>query len=68
MRKEEILNRVKKETNIVHKINRKKANWSGQMLRGNCLLKHVTEGKTEDEEEDVSGYWMTLRNLEGTGN
>jgi hypothetical protein len=37
-------------------------------LRRNCLLKHVIEGKiegrikvTEDEEEDVSSYWMALR-------
>jgi hypothetical protein len=32
----------------------------------NCLLKNVAEGKTEgderrEDEEDVSSYWMTLR-------
>ena len=36
-----------------------------QIMRRNCLLKHVTEGKIErgreDEEGDVSSYWMTLR-------
>jgi hypothetical protein len=37
-------------------------------LRRNCLLQRVIEGKikggievTEDEEEDVGNYWMTLR-------
>jgi hypothetical protein len=33
-------------------------------LQRNCLLKHVSEGKiegTDDEEEDVSSYWKTLR-------
>jgi hypothetical protein len=37
--------RVKEERNIVHTIKRRKANWIGHILRGNCLLKHVTEGK-----------------------
>jgi hypothetical protein len=41
------------------------------ILRRNCLLKHVIEGKQkedvrEDEEEDVSSYWMTLRKREDT--
>jgi len=33
------------------------------MLRINCFLKHVTEGKTKgtEREEDVSSYWMNLR-------
>jgi len=26
---------------------RKKANWIGQIMRRNCLLKHVIEGKIE---------------------
>jgi len=26
------------------------------------------EGKVEDEEEDMSRYWVTLRKQEGTGN
>jgi hypothetical protein len=44
---EEVLHIIKEETNIVHKINRKKANWIDHMLLTNCLLKHVIEGKTE---------------------
>jgi hypothetical protein len=67
------LHRVKEERNIVHTIKRRKANWIGHILRKNCLLKHVIEGKIEqklqeDEEEDVSSYWMTLRKREDTGN
>jgi hypothetical protein len=41
-------------------------------LRGKCLLKYVIEEKIgrkteygEGEEEDVTSYWMTLKN---TGN
>jgi hypothetical protein len=30
-----------------HTINRKKADWIGHILRRNCLLEHVTEGKIE---------------------
>ena len=31
---------------------RRKANWTGPMFRRNCLLKHVVEGR-EDEEENI---------------
>jgi hypothetical protein len=47
VRNEEVLHRVKEERNIVHTIKRRKANWIGQILRRNCLLKHVIEGKLE---------------------
>jgi hypothetical protein len=43
----EVLHRVKGERNIVHTIIRRKANWIGHILRRNCLLKHVIEGKLE---------------------
>jgi hypothetical protein len=46
LRNEELLLRVKEERSIVHTIKRRKANWIGQMLRRNCHLKHVIEGKT----------------------
>jgi hypothetical protein len=42
----EVLHRVK-ERNIVHTIKRRKANWIGHILRKNCLLKQVIEGKLE---------------------
>jgi hypothetical protein len=38
---------VKEERNIVHTIKRRKANWIGHILRRNCFLKHVIEGKLE---------------------
>jgi hypothetical protein len=51
--------------NILHAISRRKANSIGHILRINCLLKHVTEGKAaeviEDVEEDISSYEMNLR-------
>jgi hypothetical protein len=47
VRNEEVLHRVKKERNIIHTIKRRKANWIGDTLRRNCLLKRIIEGKTE---------------------
>jgi hypothetical protein len=47
VRNEEVLHRVKEVRNIVHTIKRRKANWIGHILRRNCLLKHVIEGKLE---------------------
>jgi hypothetical protein len=47
VRIEEVLHRVKEERNIVHTIKRRKANWIDHILRRNCLLKHVIEGKLE---------------------
>jgi hypothetical protein len=68
VRNEDVLYRVKEERNIVHTIKRRKANWIGHMLRRNCLLKHVIEGKLEVRIEmtgrrgrRLSSYWMTLR-------
>ena len=68
----ELLLRVNEQRNILHEISKRKANWIGHILRRNCLLKQVIEGKIkgrwkwqEDEEEDVRSYWMTLRTGEG---
>jgi hypothetical protein len=47
VRNEEVLHRVKEERNILHTIKRRKANWIAHILRRNCLLKHVIEGKLE---------------------
>jgi len=41
------LHRVKEDRNILRAVKRRKANWIGYILRGNCLLKHVIEGKVE---------------------
>jgi hypothetical protein len=45
--RKEVLHRVKEERNILHTIKRRDANWIGHILRRNCLLKHVIEGKLE---------------------
>jgi hypothetical protein len=47
VRNEEVLHTVKEERNILHTIKRRKANWIGHILRRNCLLRHVIEGKLE---------------------
>jgi hypothetical protein len=47
VRNGEVLNRVNEERNIIHTVKRKKANWIGHVLRRNCLLKQVIEGKIE---------------------
>ena len=45
VRNEELLLRVKEQRNILHEISKRKANWIGHILRRNCLLKQVIEGK-----------------------
>jgi hypothetical protein len=37
--------------NILHITKRRKANWIGHILRRNCLLKHVIEGKLDGRTE-----------------
>jgi len=45
VRKEKVLLRVKEQRNILHEISKRKANWIGNILRRNCLLQQVIEGK-----------------------
>ena len=45
VRNEDVLLRVKEQRNILHEIRKRKANWIGHILRRNCLLQRVTEGK-----------------------
>jgi len=45
VRNEEVLLRVNEQRNILHEIRKRKANWIGHILRRNCLLKRVIEGK-----------------------
>jgi hypothetical protein len=45
VRNEEVLLRVKEQRNIRHEIIKRKANWIGHILRRNCLLQQVIEGK-----------------------
>jgi hypothetical protein len=51
VRNEEVLHRVTVERNILYTIKIRKANWIGHILRRNCLLKHVIEGKLEGKIE-----------------
>jgi hypothetical protein len=55
VRYEEVLLRVKKQRNILHEISELKANWIGHILRRNCPLQHVIEGKI------IGGLEMTGR-------
>jgi len=43
----EVLQRVEGERNMLQTIQRREANWIGHILLRNCLLKHVIEGKIE---------------------
>jgi hypothetical protein len=47
VRNEDVLLRVKEQRNILHEIRKRKANWIGHILRINCLLQQVTEGKIQ---------------------
>jgi hypothetical protein len=38
-------------TYILHEIRKRKANWIGHILRRNCLIKQVIEGKIKEEME-----------------
>jgi hypothetical protein len=53
VRNEEVLHRVKEERNIIHTVDRRKANWIGHRLRRNCLLKHIIEEKIEEAIEII---------------
>jgi hypothetical protein len=47
VRNGDVLLRVKGQRNILHEIRKRKANWIGHVLRRNCLLQRVTEGKIQ---------------------
>jgi len=47
VRKEEVLLRVTEQRNILCEISKRKGNWIGHILRRNCLLQRVIEGKTK---------------------
>ena len=46
---EEVLLRVDEQRNILHEIRKRKANWIGHILRRNCLLQQVIEGKIKGQ-------------------
>ena len=41
---------INEQRNILHEIRKRKANWIGHILRRNCLLKQVIEGKIKGED------------------
>jgi hypothetical protein len=43
--------RVKEQTNILHEICKRKANWIGHILCRKCLLQRIIEGKIKEEIE-----------------
>jgi len=47
VRNEDVLLRVKEQRNILHEIRKRKANLIGHILRRNCPLQRVTEGKIQ---------------------
>jgi len=47
VRNKEVLLRVKEQRNILHEIRKREANWIGHILRRNCLLQRVIEGKIQ---------------------
>ena len=47
VRNEDVLLRVKEQRNILLEIRKRKTNWIGLILRRNCLLQRVTEGKIQ---------------------
>jgi hypothetical protein len=51
VRNKNVLLRVKEQRNILHDICKRKANWIGHILRRNCLLQRVIEGKIKGEIE-----------------
>ena len=50
VRNKEVLFRVKEKRNILHGVSKRKANWISHILRRNCLLQQVIEGK-------IKGGW-----------
>ena len=49
--KYEVLHKFEGKRNIVYTVKRRKVNWIGHILRWNCLLKYVIEGKIKGEME-----------------
>jgi len=47
VRNVDVLVKVNEQRIILHEISKRKVNWIGHILRRNCLLQQVTEGKRE---------------------
>jgi hypothetical protein len=55
--------RVKEQRNILYEIRKRKANWIGHILRRNCILQQVTEGKIQGRIEVTGRQGRRLRKL-----
>jgi hypothetical protein len=62
VRNVEALLRVKEQRNILHEISKRKANWICYILRRNCLLQQVIDGKIK-EGIDVRGNEEEMKKL-----
>ena len=51
VRNEEVLLRDNEQRNILHKIRKRKVNWIGHILRRNCLIQQVIDGKIKGQIE-----------------
>ena len=51
VRNEEVLLRVNEQRIILHEIRKRNAKWISHILRRNCLLQHVIEGKLKGQIE-----------------
>jgi hypothetical protein len=60
VRNEEVLLRVKEQRDILHEISKREANWIGHILRRNCVLRQVIEGKIK------GGIEVTLKTRKKT--
>jgi len=48
---EEVLQRLQKDRNSLHTVNRRKANWIGHISRRSCVLEYLIEGKIGGRKE-----------------
>ena len=49
----EVLLRVNEQRNILHEIRKRRANWIGHILRRNCLVQQMIEGKIKRQIEVI---------------
>jgi hypothetical protein len=63
VRNGEVLFTVKEQRNTLHEISNQKANWIGHILRGNCLLRQITEGNIKGGKEMTGRRWRSRRKL-----
>ena len=63
VRNEDVLLRIKEQRNILHEIRKRKANWIVHILRRNCLLQRVIEGKVKGRIEVTGRRGRRCRKL-----